>query len=333
MTAYGRAALDGLLAELAEAGSGERNVVLNRVAFRAGQLVAAGVLEVKAAAQDLEAQALALGLTRQEVATTLRSALQSGMASPASIPDHAPPGQRKNPVSRPVGRPEPPKQEPPSRPPRAEVDRLWRDARPPGLTLVAPPQTYLDGNSYLRHRGWWPADVAALELVRILPGPEYPWANWWPWGRAGRWILTALLYEPDGQPVSVHARAVDFPGDPLPAEQPKCRSPRGYSTRGLLMANSDGLELLRGQATPARVVIVEGLTDLVAMARYAARKAEQPAVLGLLAGSASALAHVRWPGDCTVALLTDDDAAGDRYAAAARAAIPERIRVLRGNLS
>jgi hypothetical protein len=81
-TPYGLAALDGELAELAQAEQGARNATLNIVAFRVGSLAAAGHLDLEHAVPRITEIALSLGLTAQEVESTLASGLRAGLASP-----------------------------------------------------------------------------------------------------------------------------------------------------------------------------------------------------------------------------------------------------------
>ena len=81
-TPYGLAALDGELAELAQAEKGARNIALNTAAFRVGSLAAAGHLDLEHAVPRLTEVALGLGLTEREVRSTLASGLKAGLASP-----------------------------------------------------------------------------------------------------------------------------------------------------------------------------------------------------------------------------------------------------------
>lgn len=82
---YGAAALRGLEADLLGAVEGERNDTLNRVTFRAGQLVAAGVADEAEVCVSLGEIAERLGLEATEIATTLHSALAAGKQDPADL--------------------------------------------------------------------------------------------------------------------------------------------------------------------------------------------------------------------------------------------------------
>ncbi len=83
-TTYGRYALADEVGRLLATPS-ERNVALNKSAFRLGQLVRAGHLDVTDTASVLEAAALKLGLTDDEIRSTIRSGLRSGMNSPRKL--------------------------------------------------------------------------------------------------------------------------------------------------------------------------------------------------------------------------------------------------------
>lgn len=340
---FALAALAGELRRFEAAGEGERNAVLNRAAFRAFQLVPSGALTADEVAAAFEAAGLASGLRPAQVRDTLRSAAQGGQRNPRELrfePGRRPQWRANQEGVRPAVRTAPrhsAPSEPPRRPPLSQVMALWTAARPVGLTTTDPsPRGYLDACAYLQARGWWPPAVAALDLVKVLPEPDFSWPAWWPWGPSGRWLLGALLYEADGSPASIQARAVELPGWPLPEDEPKARCPRGFEARELLFADHAGLALLRGEGPPpASVLLAEGLTDTLALALYARRQASQGehlAVLGMVAGSAPALARVAWPPGCTVIGFMDSDEAGEKYAIDALNALPDSVTFLRAEL-
>jgi hypothetical protein len=84
-TRYGLTALAGLVDEMAATGEGQRNATLNRIAFRAGQLVAAGELAEAVAFQELIDAALTSGLGADEAGRTFRSGFQAGLLRPARV--------------------------------------------------------------------------------------------------------------------------------------------------------------------------------------------------------------------------------------------------------
>jgi hypothetical protein len=81
-TAYGRAALDGLRADMLLAEEGCRNDTLNRVGYRAGRLAAAGELDLKLAEQVLVGAAVDVGLPEDEAVRTYRSGAGAGLLLP-----------------------------------------------------------------------------------------------------------------------------------------------------------------------------------------------------------------------------------------------------------
>lgn len=76
---YAAAALRAATERVAMAVVGERNDTLNRAAYALGRLVAAGLLDPHPVRQELTAAALHAGLSRGEVARTVRSGLTAGI--------------------------------------------------------------------------------------------------------------------------------------------------------------------------------------------------------------------------------------------------------------
>lgn len=83
-TSYGRAALEGLAADMLAAPEGQRNEVLVRVAYRAGRLVAAGELAEESARAVLVEAARRVGLSLVEADRTYRSGFTAGLELPAA---------------------------------------------------------------------------------------------------------------------------------------------------------------------------------------------------------------------------------------------------------
>jgi hypothetical protein len=83
-TNYGRAALDGLREDMLAAEEGWRNDCLNRLAYRAGRLAAAGELDVKVAERVLVDAAVKAGLPEDEAVRTYRSGAGAGLLLPAA---------------------------------------------------------------------------------------------------------------------------------------------------------------------------------------------------------------------------------------------------------
>jgi hypothetical protein len=142
------------------------------------------------------------------------------------------------------------------------------------------------------------------------------------------------VYDNNGLLRSLRFRALQTNG-------PKAMPPRGYDGKGLLMADSFGLALLRGQTEVEgirwdnRVVIAEGEPDFLSFAidekrcNQAVEQQKTHAVFGVVAGSwASELAN-RIPAGATVAVWTHFDEAGDRYAETIRKTLVGRCDVRR----
>jgi hypothetical protein len=85
LTRYGRAALAGLLDEMRTAAEHTRNNTLNKLAFRAGQLVGAGQIAEDVAQAELERAAIETGLPAREARATTLRALADGRKQPARI--------------------------------------------------------------------------------------------------------------------------------------------------------------------------------------------------------------------------------------------------------
>ena len=317
---YGRGALDGLLSDLAGVGDGERNATLNRVAYRAGRLVAAGVLDGEVAAREIEAGALALGLSPNEVTVTLRSGLRAGRASPASVPDDAARGPSRDPARPSLVRPAPPEQGPAPRPTQAEVEELWQKARPVAEDLEVA--------EYLRGRSLDPARVELYDLARALPDD----AKLWRWARCGKvwWRqyhrLIVRGFSSTGNLESLHARVIT---STLPRGLSKALWPAAGpgSARGLVFACGLGQQLLAGVVptcgTHREVVVSEGATDWLSWATsYSDANLDAPAIFGFTAGGWSQAIADRIPPGTVVTIAADCDAAGDKYVVQIAATLP-----------
>jgi hypothetical protein len=79
---WAQAALNGELERLRTAVEGSRNDTLNRIAFRLGQIVAAGGLEEDKVEELLVDGARAIGLGQREAVSTVRSGLRAGEQRP-----------------------------------------------------------------------------------------------------------------------------------------------------------------------------------------------------------------------------------------------------------
>jgi hypothetical protein len=103
---------------------------------------------------------------------------------------------------------------------------------------------------------------------------------------------------------------------------PKTLWATGTAADGLLFWNNADIP------TADLVLVVEGMTDFLAASCWASSRPDRVAILGLGSGGARGLAGVDVPRPVPLVLATDDDEAGDRYAAEV-AALYRHRRVLR----
>ena len=171
--------------------------------------------------------------------------------------------------------------------------------------------------------------VAELDLARVTPLPDsdFAWPRWWPKSRASTWRIVMRAYDAKGRLRSIQGRAID------PELRDKTRWPYDRASSGLFFANLHGLALLRGEAKPLRVELMEGLSDTLARSLQIADQGLPVAVLGMTHGSPPALANVAWPDDVPVIVLTHADPAGEKLAGESRRFIPFSIDVRRADMS
>lgn len=214
------------------------------------------------------------------------------------------------PPARPAGEPER------VYPPLGEVAALWGSCGP--VTADA------EAVAYLRGRGFDPDRVAGLDVLRAVPaaGALPRWASYRgsaptarSWRDLGYRMLVAMV-DASGELRSLRAwRVVDGTG-------PKRLPPSGHKASELVMADAFGLAMLRGERSPETVAIVEGEPDVAA--RCLVQNDPRSAVVGIVNGSWCRAFAERIPVGARVAIRTDHDAAGDRYAAEIIASLRRR---------
>jgi hypothetical protein len=220
----------------------------------------------------------------------------------------------------------------PVRLPAAEVAALWAECSRldavPGWDLEAGGGDWCgEVRAYLSGRRLEVGALVAADVARVLPPPARvaSWPAWWPSSWCGSWRLAVPLYDARGEHVAMQARAIDG------SDEPKTRNPRGAGvTAGTFFGNPEGLELLRGTYSGPGLTMVEGLTDFLAAVVLCSHleASRRPAVLGVIAGSARALAGVR-VSVSRVNVITDNDATGEKYASEVTNALDRRTtRVL-----
>lgn len=320
---YRRACLEAgheLVARLPSPAPGEGHALWTGEVFHALRLVAWG----GGPAEDV-ARAAALRL-RRPVSDAVQSAREARKADePPPLPPDAwerllgalrgsePASGRAPPAPAPAAT-----VRPAERPPWAEVKAL--------LDQCVEPASDPEVAGWLQGRGI-PLDAPGDYQLRALPadavcpawarGP-LPGGGWGPWARAGYRALLPL-WDPNGWIRSVVARAV------RPAD-PKSLPPTGFGRRGLVLANPAAVSVLAGNAAPERVVlVVEGEPDWLTMV------AVLPGVpvIGVASGSWRSAFAARFSDSTTWHLATDDNAAGDGYAAEVAAALPGSATVYR----
>ena len=178
----------------------------------------------------------------------------------------------------------PPRWPPPVRqpPPLVEVRALWARCLPvcENPTLA---------RELLDLRAIDPAVIADRDLARALPPagtlPRWAWHNGQSWRDSGH-VLIVPLYDAMGSLRSVHARSMQ------PSADPKGLSPAGYSSAGLVLADSFARGLLaRGvpAAWPASqvptVLVCEGVPDFLANATHYGEWEHAPVTLAVLSGA------------------------------------------------
>jgi len=146
-------------------------------------------------------------------------------------------------------------------------------------------------------------------LARALPKHAVtpPWASHKrvPWTKSGHRLIVPMR---DAHGAVRGLRA----GRVIPGDSPKRLPPGGFKARGLVMADEFGVAMLTGSTKVTSVVIVEGEPDFLVWATR--RKAKPTAVFGIVSGSWSLAVAQRIPVGATVAIRTDNDTAGDKYA-------------------
>jgi len=164
------------------------------------------------------------------------------------------------------------------------------------------------------------------DLARALPqGHHTP--EWAPGWQKYTQRLVFPLYDHTGSLTSLKAHPRN--------------NPKGYSVRGLVLADPLGVLMLRGEACgdgssvadmvrSTGVLIVEGETDfLTAVTLHSDADEDAPAVIGIHSGAFTASIAARIPSDTPVTVASDSDRTGDRYAQQIARLLNDRCEVLR----
>lgn len=224
-------------------------------------------------------------------------------------------GGKADPERRRAERPLPPPPEPEVEyPPVGEVRALWEAAGP------VSDDGYASGAVVARRVD--PTLVDELRLARVVaPTADLPrWASYRgrSWAETGH-RLVVRAWDARGSCRSVRAwRVTD-------TDAPKRLPPAGHRAAELVLANRAAVAMLAVLRRPRRLIVVEGEPDwLVASVAW-----RDDAVIGIGSGSWSQAFAARVPEGLDVLVMTHQDPAGERYAAAVAKTLGERVKLWR----
>jgi hypothetical protein len=216
----------------------------------------------------------------------------------------------------------------PKYPPTEALQAVWAQGVPMGKSP--------EGLEWCRRYAIVPHRVDALHMARILPkGAALPsWARCAGHSWAKGWRLLLPVYGPAGRVVSIQARWLHAGEAPKKAKE---GAPAGFSRSGCVYADPMGVALLQGRQVDAgvnwdgRVVFTEGGKDFLTWATREGRvsRGRAYAVFGVWQGAWTAELATRIPDGGRVIIRTDQNEAGDRYAAAIADTLSRRCEVLR----
>ena len=210
---------------------------------------------------------------------------------------------------------------------------VWPGADPREVADVLDAGTFpmREVDDFTEARGWGRvAHLLGRIGARVLPEPGWSgWEEleadhegraWWTGGRARTWRLAQPMVDIAGRGVGFQARCLGRAPVVDGKELPKALGHR-MQRRGWF-ASPSAVKSMQAGAALERVLVVEGITDFWASAvlMMQAPQAERMPIIGGVSGSFEEPPAVK-PGGL-VYVATDADAAGDRYAAKVRAALP-----------
>ncbi len=198
----------------------------------------------------------------------------------------------------------------PKRPSVGQVASLWR-ASIPLLQMNGCEEDQMV-RDFLSFRRFDLDLLAQTGMVRAVPlRKQYNWPAWWPASWSPVWRLVTPAFEINGKVASLHARSVSNNGI-----KPKSRWPKGCEANGLLLANKQGVKMLRGKPDGEleALLICEGITDLFRASSAAIHENMNVAILAGTSGSFSRINKISIPDNLDIVVCTDPDQAGDAYA-------------------
>jgi DNA primase len=203
----------------------------------------------------------------------------------------------------------------PEYPPVGEVLELWKTCFLVNEDSAA--------SAYLRSRAIDPLVASERGLLRVIGAdtsrPVWAYCKGLPWAHTGHRLVTRA-WTADGSARSVRAWQCDG------RDYQKRTPPTGHRAQGLVLANNQAVELLRGKIRASRVIFTEGEPDFVSMATQT-----NDAVFGVGSGFWTDEHAKKIPNGTPILLMTDNDDAGDKYAADIVATLKNRCPLWRVN--
>ena len=218
------------------------------------------------------------------------------------------------------------------RPDPVEVCDLWNACLPVTYDAAVA--------SWLTHRGFDAGQVEDRDLARALPMdlalPRWAYFRGEPWNSGSQWRCILPAWGPAGRMESLRARAIAT--DVPPGEKAAAAAAGTGSATGLVLADGLARQVLTAGAVPEwwpsgrplDLVVVEGETDFLTWCTHYGDAAETaPAVMGIWAGAWTEALAARIPDRTKVAIRTDNDDTGDKYARKVWAHLARRCELSR----
>lgn len=256
---------------------------------------------------DLIAAVHGLGMTGRDFAKVIELGERLAGITPGEVPPPRPAVRSASPPRVP--------------PPELEVRGVWEAALHVSSDAEAVAwleERHLDVDR-IEERG------LARVLAKDLTVPR------WAWGPAGAWTTTGHrlvlpTFNDEGLVVSLHARRI------AGEDERKTLWPAGHRAVGVF-ADPLARRLLREGRAPTwwsspTVIIAEGVPDFLTFSVVYGDSESCPAVFGIAAGTWTQAIADRIPDGCRVVLGTHGDAAGEKYSAAIRRSLGERVEVV-----
>lgn len=214
------------------------------------------------------------------------------------------PVERPAPIVRAELPPEPEREYPPL----AEVMAL--------IASCVPVDEDPEVSAWVAGRSLSPEAVAGADVAWALPKtatlPRWAAKGGVPWTKTGHRLIFGM-HDAHGALRSVRGGRV------IDGDTPKRLPPGGHKSGGLVMACALAVGMLRGTFVPERVLILEGEPDFLT---WVSRAGMDPrARIGITSGSWTEEVASRIPRAATVTIRTDNDKAGNDYAAAIAATL------------